>query len=155
MIRQSIMQLEQMGMNLADTLTAEMIQRMQEQTRPEAIVRLKQSLALEEVAKQESLTVEPEAIEAKINEWMEQLSGHNVDHGRLREVVESDLLKQKAVEWLEEHATIELVPKGSLAPEEEIEETTQGEDTQIPPLEVETDQTTQTIDVTAEPSVEE
>ncbi|NES23058.1 MAG: trigger factor [Symploca sp. SIO3E6] len=152
LIRQSFMQLQQMGMNLTDTLTPEMVQQMQEKTRPDAIVRLKQSLALQEVAKLESLTVEPEAIEARIKEWMEQLSGHNVDPEKLREVVESDLLKEKALEWLEEHATIELVPKGSLAPEGEIqEETTQTEDT----LEVATDEATQTIDVTAEPSAEE
>ncbi len=151
-IRQSVMQLEQMGMNLANTLTAEMVQQMQERSRPDAIVRLKQSLALEEVAKRESLKVEPEAIEARINEWMEQLSGQNVDPAKLKEVIESDLLKEQAIEWLEEHATIELVPKGSLTSEEEIEE---GEDTQTAAMAVETDETTQTIDVTAEPSVEE
>jgi trigger factor len=154
-IRQSVMQLEQMGMNLANTLTAEMVQQMQERSRPDAIVRLKQSLALEEVAKRESLTVEPEAIEARINEWMEQLSGQNVDPGRLREVVESDLLREKAIEWLKEHATIELVPKGSLTPEEETEETGEGEDAQTAAMAVETDEATQTIDVTAEPSAEQ
>ncbi|NET56444.1 MAG: trigger factor [Symploca sp. SIO2E6] len=156
LIRQSIMQLQQMGMNLTSTLTPEMVQQMQEKTRPEAIVRLKQSLALEEVAKRESLVVEPEVIQTRINEWMEQLAGQEVDPGRLREVVESDLLKEKAVEWLAEHARIELVPKGSLTPEGEIEApTTEAEDTTTATLEVETDETTQTIDVTAEPSTEE
>jgi len=156
LIRQSVMQLQQMGMNLTDTLTPEMVQQMQQQTRPDAIVRLKQSLALQEVAKRESLAVEPEAIEARIKEWMEQLSGHNVDPEKLKEVVESDLLKEKALEWLEEHATIELVPKGSLAPEGEItEETTDTEDTQTAAPEVATDEATQTIDVTAEPSAQE
>ncbi|NEP55446.1 MAG: trigger factor [Symploca sp. SIO2G7] len=156
LIRQSVMQLQQMGMNIANTLTPEMVQQMQQQTRPDAIVRLKQSLALQEVAKRESLVVEPEAIEARINEWMEQLSGQNVDPEKLREVVESDLLKEKALKWLEEHATIELVPKGSLAPEGEItEETTEAEDTQTAALEVATGEATQTIDVTAEPSAEE
>ncbi|NER45946.1 MAG: trigger factor [Symploca sp. SIO1A3] len=156
LIRQSVMQLQQMGMNLTDTLTPEMVQQMQQQTRPDAIARLKQSLALQEVAKRESLAVEPEAIEARIKEWMEQLSGHNVDPEKLKEVVESDLLKEKALEWLEEQATIELVPKGSLTPEGEItEETTDTEDTQTAAPEVATDEATQTIDVTAEPSAQE
>ena len=154
-VRQSLMQLERMGMNLANTLTAEMVQQMQERSRPDAIVRLKQSLALEEVAKRESLTVEPEAIEARIQEWMEQLAGQNIDAERLREVVKSDLLKEKAVNWLEENATIELVPKGSLTSEEAIEETTEGEDTQTTALKPETDEATQTIDVTAETPAEE
>jgi trigger factor len=70
----------------------------------------------------------------------------------VREVVESDLLKEKAVKWLEEHATIELVPKGSLAKEEEE---TEGEDIQIEAIaQEEIDASTQTIDVEAEPSTQ-
>jgi trigger factor len=100
----------------------------------------------------ESLTVEPEEIEAKIKELMEQLAGQSVDPKRVREVVESDLLKEKAVKWLEEHATIELVPKGSLAKEEEE---TEGEDIQIEAIaQEEIDASTQTIDVEAEPSTQ-
>jgi trigger factor len=113
-------------------------------------------LALQEVAKRESLTAQPEEIEAKVKELMEQFSGQNVDPTRVREVVESDLLKEKAIKWLEEHATIELVPKGSLTPEEPAE--TEGEETQIEsptaPVaqEPEIEAASQTIDVQAEPA---
>jgi len=82
---------------------------------------------------------------------MEQLSGQNVDPKRVREVVESDLIKEKAIKWLEEHATIELVPKGSLTTEETEEEDTPIEAT----VQQEIDAATQTIDVQAEPSTTE
>jgi trigger factor len=113
-LTQTAIQMERYGMDIQKLFNAETMPQLRERSRPDAIVRLKQSLALQEIAKRESLTVEPEAIQAKIKELMEQLSGQNVDPKRVREVVESDLIKEKAIKWLEEHATIELVPKGSL-----------------------------------------
>jgi trigger factor len=118
MLRQSIMQMQQMGMDVNKMLTEDMVRQLQARTRPDAIERLKQSLALEEIAKRESLEVEPEALAAKIQEVSEQLKGQKINHERLREVVSSDLLKEKATKWLEEHAAIELVPAGSLKTEE-------------------------------------
>ena len=84
---------------------------------------------------------------------MEQLSGQNPDPDRVKEVVESDLIKEKALKWLEEHATIELVPKGTLTKEDEAEEESFSEEAiaQDAP-EPEIDASTQTIDVTAEPA---
>jgi trigger factor len=78
----------------------------------------------------------------------------------VREVVESDLIKEKAIKWLEEHATIELVPKGSLTTEQtEATEQTEGEDTQIEATaheeEEEIDAASQTIEVQAEPLADE
>jgi trigger factor len=114
-----------MGMDVNKLLTAQTLPQMQERSRPEAIVRLKEHLALQEVAHRESLQVEPEAIDAKVKEWLEQL-GEKTDTERVRGIVESDLLKEKALKWLEERATVELVPQGSLSatPEETIAETT-------------------------------
>jgi trigger factor len=60
------------------------------------------------------------------------------------------LLKEKAIKWLEEHATVELVPKGSLTPEETATEDTLTETTT--PEEEDIDASTQTIEVQAEPS---
>jgi trigger factor len=150
-LTQTAIQMERYGMDIQKLFNAETMPQMRERSRPDAIVRLKQSLALQEIAKRESLTVEPEAIQAKIKELMEQLSGQNVDPKRVREVVESDLIKEKAIKWLEEHATIELVPKGSLTTEETEEEDTPIEAT----VQEEIDAATQTIDVQAEPSTTE
>lgn len=153
-LTQTAIQMESYGMDIRRLFNADTIPQLKERSRPDAIVRLKQSLALQEVAKRESLTVSSEEIEARAKEVMEQLSGQDIDQERLREVVESDLIKEKAVKWLEEHATIELVPKGSLTQEEEEGEEAQEESTQteaIAPQE-EIDAASQTIDVQAEPA---
>jgi trigger factor len=150
--------MESYGMDVRKLFNAETLPQLKERSRPDAVVRLKQSLALQEIAKRESLTVTPEEIEAKSKEVLEQLSGQDVDPKRLREVVESDLIKEKAIKWLEEHATIELVPKGSLTPEETQGEETQGEETQPESptaaivQEPEIEAASQTIDVQAEPA---
>lgn len=151
LLTQTAIQMESYGMDVRKLFNAETLPQLKERSRPDAVVRLKQSLALQEIAKRESLTVTAEEIEAKSKEVLEQLSGQDVDPKRLREVVESDLIKEKAIKWLEEHATIELVPKGSLTPEE-----TQGEETQpespttTVSQEPEIEAASQTIDVQAE-----
>jgi trigger factor len=156
LLTQTAIQMESYGMDVRKLFNAETLPQLKERSRPDAVVRLKQSLALQEIAKRESLTVTPEEIEAKSKEVLEQLSGQDVDPKRLREVVESDLIKEKAIKWLEEHATIELVPKGSLTPEEPAE--TEGEETQIESptasvaQEPEIEAASQTIDVQAEPA---
>ncbi len=121
LLTQTAMQMESYGMDIRKLFNAQTIPQLKERSRPDAIARLKQSLALQEIAQRESLTVTPEELEAKIKELMEQLDGQDVDPQRVREVVESDLIKEKAIAWIEEHATIELVPKGSLKPEEQQE----------------------------------
>ena len=126
LIRQTAIQLKEMGIDVNKLLTAENLPQMQERSRPEAIVRLKEHLALQEVAHRESLQVEQETIDAKVKEWLEQL-GEKTDTERVRGIVESDLLKEKALKWLEERATVELVPQGSLSAtsEETIAESTE------------------------------
>ncbi|HEY9669216.1 MAG TPA: trigger factor [Coleofasciculaceae cyanobacterium] len=153
LLTQTMMQMESYGMDVRRLFNAETIPQLKERSRPEAIVRLKQSLALEEIAKRESLSATAEEIETRIKEVMEQLAGQDVDPQRVREVVQSDLTKEKAIKWLEEHAAIELVPKGSLTPDEANEET--AEDDEQPeaiaePEEI--DAASQTIEVQAEVS---
>lgn len=153
LLTQTAIQMESYGMDVRKLFNAETLPQLKERSRPDAVVRLKQSLALQEIAKRESLTVEAEEIEAKSKEVLEQLSGQDVDPKRLREVVESDLIKEKAIKWLEEHATIELVPKGSLTPEETQEEEIQPESLTTEVLqEPEIEAASQTIDVQAEPA---
>jgi trigger factor len=142
-LTQTAIQMENYGMDIRKLFNAETMPRLRENARPDAMQRLQQSLALQEIAKRESIAVEPQDVEARIKEVMEQLAGQNVDPKRLREVVESDLLKEKALKWLEEHATVELVPKGSLNPDEDED------------IEEVTDAANQTIDVQAEASATE
>ena len=160
-LTQTAMQMESYGMDIRKLFNAETMPQLRERSRPDAIERLRKSLALEEIGKRESITVEQEEIEAKLKELMEQLAGQDVDPKRARQFIESDLLKEKAIKWLEEHGTIELVPKGSLNPEEGTEDITDAATQTIdvpaePSAEPETEEAgTQTIDVQAQPSTEE
>ncbi|CAN1208830.1 trigger factor [Tumidithrix helvetica PCC 7403] len=99
--------------------TPELVKEMRRINEPEAIVRLKRTLALAEVAKLESVTVPEDAIAARAEEIKQSVQDNNVDPVRLREVVEDELVTEKVLEWLTEKATIELVPEGSLKPEVE------------------------------------
>ena len=85
-------------------------------TDPEATERLKRILGIAEVAKRESLQVETAEIEARVKEVRAQYTDKDIDVDKLRELVEEELLTEKTMKWLEEHATIELVPEGSLTP---------------------------------------
>ncbi len=160
-LTQTAMQMESYGMDIRKLFNAETMPQLRERSRPDAVERLRKSLALEEIAKRESITLEQEEIEAKLKELMEQLAGQDVDPQRARQFIESDLLKEKAIKWLEEHGTIELVPKGSLTPEEDTEDVTDAAAQTIdvpaePSAEQQTEAaTTQTIDVQAQPSTEE
>jgi trigger factor len=117
-ITQTAMRLEQQGMDIKKTFTNEIVSMLREQARPEAIERLKRTIALGEVAKRESIAVEPEAVEAKLNEILADYSGQDIDVDRLRQVLQEDLLREKILDWLEAHGTVELVPEGSLSPTE-------------------------------------
>ncbi|EGJ31921.1 MULTISPECIES: trigger factor [Moorena] len=147
-LTQTAIQMQQLGMDVKRLFTEENLPQLRERSRPDAIQSLRQSLALKEIATRESLTVEESEIEAKSKELMKELAGQEVDPDRLREFVESDLLKLKAIKWLEDHGTIELVPKGTITEEEE----TEAEDTAVTVTELETtDAASQTIEVPAEP----
>jgi trigger factor len=125
MVNQTAMQLQNQGIDVKRLLSQEMIEMMKERSRPDAIDRLKRTLALGEVAKLESLTVEPEEVNAKVKQILADLEAQNqaqdIDPDRLKTVVAEDLLKEKIVDWLIEHSTIELVPEGTLTPPESDE----------------------------------
>lgn len=118
-ITQSAMQLSNQGIDIKSILTSEMIPRLRQQTRPEAIEQIKARLALTKVAEQESITATEEEIKTESLELRKQLGDQAVDPGRLRAVVEADIIKRKTLEWLVENATIDLI---EALPDEESEE---------------------------------
>ncbi|MCU0523637.1 MAG: trigger factor [Elainella sp. Prado103] len=127
-VTQTAMQFSQQGMDIRKTFTQEVVAMLRDQARPEALNRLQRTLVLGEVAKQESIEVEPDAVQAKMQEIMADYEGQDIDVDRLREVVQEDLLREQILAWLEANNTIELVPEGSLqaaepAPEEPEPET--------------------------------
>ena len=120
-LTQNAMQLEQMGIDLAQYFTQENLPKIREHARPEAVEKLKKSLILQEIAKAESITLEETEIEERSNEIKKQLEGQEVDPDKLRTVVEEELITEKTLDWLQEKATVELVPKGSLEEENQAE----------------------------------
>ena len=140
LLTQQAMQLSNMGIDLKQLFNSETVPRMREHLRPDAIAQLKETLAIKEVAKQQSITVTEEEIQAKCEEMMEQLQGQEVNPERLRMVVTDDLISKKTYQWIEEHSTIELVPEGTLTPEEEEpEDSEDSEEVVVAEAEVVTD----------------
>jgi trigger factor len=151
MLTQTAMRLSQQGLDVNKLFTQDIIPQLRERSRPEAIERLKRSLALIEIGKRESIEVTPEEIEARVTELMEEYADQDIDPQRLRAVVENELSTEKIVDWLIEHSSVELVPEGSLTPQEDAESSeleapapelvpegslTPQEDTESPKLEV-------------------
>lgn len=165
MLNQTAMQLQNQGIDVKQLFTQDLIARLKEQSRPEAITRIKRTLALGEIAKRESIEVDPEEVSAKSQELLSELaaqgSDRNIDPERLQSVVTEDLLKEKIMDWLIEHSTIELVPEGTLTKEEEEEEEI-GEEAIAPetassesPEAATVEAASATVDITAEPIAEE
>jgi trigger factor len=123
MLTQTAMRLQNQGVDVKKLLTREVIGELRERSRPEAIDRIKRTLALGEVAKKESIQVDNEAVNARMKELVAQYGERQFDLDRLKEVVTEELLTEKIIAWLEEHSTIELVPEGTLTTEEESTET--------------------------------
>ncbi len=122
MLTQTAMQLQNQGMDIRQLFTQETVAMLRERSRPEALERIKRTLALGEVAKREDIKVEAEEIESRSQELLKDLDDREVDPDRLRTVVAEDLLKEKIIGWLEEKSSIELLPEGSLKPAEPEED---------------------------------
>jgi trigger factor len=117
-VSQTAMQLSRQGIDLSKFLTKDLVENMRQNARPEAIERLRRTLALGEIAKQEAIAVTADEVKARAAEMMAEVEDPSqVDPERLDEVVNEDLLKEKILAWLKENSTVELVPEGTLAPE--------------------------------------
>ncbi|MDX2098031.1 MAG: trigger factor, partial [Leptolyngbyaceae cyanobacterium bins.59] len=114
MLTQTAMQLQNQGLDYQQLLNRDTIPDLRQRLRPEAIERIKRTLALGEVAKKESLTADEAAVQARINEIKQDYKEGEIDLARLQEVVHEELLKEKIIGWLEENSTLELVPEGTL-----------------------------------------
>jgi trigger factor len=148
LLSQSLMQLSRQGLDLNKILTRDMVANMRDRTRPDAVERLRRTLALGEVAKAEAIKVEDEALQAKIQETMETVEDPSqIDPDRLQEVLHEELLQDKILAWLESVNTVELVPAGSLEPPAEAaDEAAAAPEADIPAAEA-------TVEVVAEAPV--
>ena len=118
LVSQAAVQLSRQGIDVNKLLTPEIVENMRERSRPDAIGRLRRTLALGEVAKQESIEVEETDVKARMAEMLEEVKNpQEVDHERLEEVVHEELLQEKILTWLLEKNTVDLVPEGTLTAE--------------------------------------
>ena len=118
-VTQTVMQLSNQGIDVNKFLTKELVENMRENAKPEATERLRRTLALGEVAKQESISVDEEAVSTRIKEMMAEVDDPaSIDQDRLKQVVNEDLLKETILAWLTENATVDLVAEGSLSQDE-------------------------------------
>ncbi|WP_299415121.1 trigger factor [Acaryochloris sp. IP29b_bin.148] len=113
MIRETLSRLQSNGLDINKLVTKEMLSEMKERMRPDAIPRLKRTLALAEVAKAESIEVEADAIDHRCKEILQDVQGQDIDRDRLAAVVEDELLQKQVMAWLTEHSTVELGPPQS------------------------------------------
>ena len=131
-LTQTLMQMQQMGLDVRKLFNSDNVPQMRENARPEAAENLKKSSVLSEIAKQEGLEPDEAAITAKMQEIEAELQGQDIDRDKLRTMVEKDLVTERTLDWLREKTQVELVPEGSLAEtEDEAEsETAQSESTE-------------------------
>ncbi|MEO0430173.1 MAG: trigger factor [Cyanobacteria bacterium J06656_5] len=123
-VTQTVMQLSNQGIDVNKFLTKELVENMRENAKPEATERLRRTLALGEVAKQESISVDEEAVSTRIKEMMAEVDDPaSIDQDRLKQVVNEDLLKETILAWLTENATVDLVAEGSLSQDEDTDAT--------------------------------
>ncbi|HEY9762037.1 MAG TPA: trigger factor [Trichocoleus sp.] len=138
LVTQTVMQLSNQGIDVNRLLTQEIVANMRNRTRPEAVERLQRTLALGEVAKHASISVDEAEVKAKMDEMMAEVEDPSrIDPNRLREVVNEDLLQERILAWLEENSTVELVPEGTLTPPAAEAEEAEAEETPASEAEVE------------------
>jgi trigger factor len=134
MLMQTAMRLQQQGLDVRKLFTQDVIPRLRDNSRNEAIERVKRSLSLREIGKLESIKVSEAEIIARVQELKAEYADQDVDEDRLQSMVENDLLTDKIFDWLFANSTVELVPEGSLVVEEEEvteeEGVTEGEENQ-------------------------
>jgi trigger factor len=132
MLSQTAMKLSQQGIDVKKLFTQDVIPQLRDRSKPEAIDRLKRSLALQEIGKRESIEVTPGEVQARVTELMAEYPDQDLDENRLTGVVQEELLTKKIVDWLLERSSVELVAEGSLSPTEATDSEVQEEETSNP-----------------------
>nr|WP_318728418.1 trigger factor [Roseofilum sp. Guam] len=123
-LTQMAMQLANQGLDMNKIFTPEQIPTFRQNARPEAIKAIRESLAIAEIAKQQSLQADESEIQAKMDDVLKTVEDpKEINRDRLKEIVTEDLNREKVLEWLEANGTVELVAEGSLNSEETSPET--------------------------------
>ncbi|GAB4528567.1 MAG: trigger factor [Pleurocapsa sp.] len=114
-LTKTLMQMQQMGIDVRQLFTSDNVPSLRQNARPEAVENLKKSSILDKIAEQEGLKPSEDEITAKMAEITKELSDEDLDRDKLRAMVVDDLVSEKTFDWLREKAQVELVPEGSLS----------------------------------------
>jgi trigger factor len=92
-------------------LPPETLNQLMERHRPEAINRLRRTLALSAIVRQEQIAVGPNELEVEVEEVMAAYAqqGQKLDRERVRQAVHEDLLANKVMAWLKSQTTVNWV----------------------------------------------
>ncbi len=90
-------------------LNQETIQQIRQMVEPEAIMRVKRSMAIAKIAELEDITVSPEELNQQMEQILPHLDRKKVDPADVASSTISELLVEKVVAWLLERSNIEYV----------------------------------------------
>jgi trigger factor len=114
-------------------LPPETLNQLMERHRPEAINRLRRTLALSAIVRQEQIAVGPNELEVEVEEVMAAYAqqGQKLDRERVRQAVHEDLLANKVMAWLKSQTTVNWVDsEGNLTEPPTLSPRSEGEDRQ-------------------------
>ena len=114
LLAQSLQSLQQEGVKPGEIrkflsqLPPETLNQLMERHRPEAINRLRRTLALSAIVRQEQIAVGPNELEVEVEEVMAAYAqqGQKLDRERVRQAVHEDLLANKVMAWLKSQTTV-------------------------------------------------
>ena len=107
LLEQTAAQFAQQGMDVKSLFTPDLVRNLMQNSRPEAEERLRRSFALTALAEAEGISVEDDAVDAKIKEVKKELAADaKIDPQRLRQAVMDDLIQEQLMSWLEENSTL-------------------------------------------------
>ncbi len=121
-LTETLSRLEQMGLDPRSIFTAELVPKLRENARPEAVQRLQQILIIKKIAQTESIEPEASEIRERVNTIKARFANESLDLEKLKAIVTEEIIAEKTMAVLREKVTVELVPLGTLTPPEEDDE---------------------------------
>ena len=107
LLEQTAAQFAQQGMDVKSLFTPDLVRNLMQNSRPEAEERLRRSFALTALAEAEEISVEDDAVDAKIEEVKKDLAADaKIDPQRLRQAVMDDLMQDELMNWLEANSSL-------------------------------------------------
>ena len=108
-VEQTAQNFAQQGIDVKSMFTPELVKSLMESSKDEAEKKLRQKLALNALAKSESIEVSQEEINSKLKEVEADIklsNEKNINKDRLKDAITDDLLQEKLFKWLEENNTV-------------------------------------------------